>query len=122
MKLLKTVLIFFLPIYAMAQSNYESGYVVTERGDTLRGFIDNRRWESNPDAVSFKKDINAADHQRFTIADIVSFHVGDFASYRKYTVSVSKDITDMSHIQGSRDTTFEMETVFLKILQKGKNV
>lgn len=32
-------LILILPAFSFAQSNYKAGYVVTTKGDTLRGFI-----------------------------------------------------------------------------------
>jgi hypothetical protein len=116
------LVIFLFPLFSIAQSNYKPGYVVTLKGDTLRGFIDYRGWNSNPDAISFKTAADSRDIKRFTTADIDFFNVGDFESYKKCTCSVSEDGTNISNLSTARDTSFSMETVFLKVLQKGKNV
>ncbi|NJK97917.1 MAG: hypothetical protein HC905_26095 [Bacteroidales bacterium] len=38
---------------AYSQENYIPGYVI-ENGDTLKGFIDYRNWEKNPNQIAFK--------------------------------------------------------------------
>ena len=38
-----------------AQAFFETGYVVTLEGDTLRGQIDNREWVRNPEDVRIQK-------------------------------------------------------------------
>jgi hypothetical protein len=51
----KLLLFFFLlPFFSLAQTNYKPGYVVTLKGDTLRGFIDYKEWIKNPKYISFK--------------------------------------------------------------------
>jgi hypothetical protein len=37
-------LLLFLPFLSLAQSNYKRGYVITPKGDTLRGYIDFKEW------------------------------------------------------------------------------
>jgi hypothetical protein len=43
---------------ARCQKNYLPGIVITQKGDTLRGFIDYLNWEKNPDKISFKAPEN----------------------------------------------------------------
>ena len=38
------VTLLLLPLLSIAQSNYKSGYVVTLKGDTLRGYINYKEW------------------------------------------------------------------------------
>jgi hypothetical protein len=38
-----------------AQVNFLPGYVVSPKGDTLKGFIDYRNWENNPDRITFRE-------------------------------------------------------------------
>jgi hypothetical protein len=116
------LLIIFLPLFSLAQSNYKPGYVVTLKGDTLHGFIDYQGWDSNPEAISFKPAINERKPQKFTVSNIDFFSVDGMASYKKYTCSVSMDVINIAHLGINRDTSFQIETIFLKILQKGKNV
>jgi hypothetical protein len=122
MKSLKTILFFLLPVCSAAQSNYKPGYVVTTKGDTLKGFIDYRGWDSNPNAISFKATADSRDIKRYTVNDIDFFDVGGFESYKKGTCSVSKDVTNLTGLSSARDTAYDIETIFLKVLQKGKNV
>ena len=49
-----TVVLFLLPLLSIAQANYKSGYVVTLKGDTLRGYINYKEWGRNPKDIDFK--------------------------------------------------------------------
>jgi len=124
MKPLFTLLsaIFLLPLFACAQSNYQPGYVVSLKGDTLQGFIDLQGWDSNPSAIPFKSAVTDHDKKTFTTNDISLFNINGYATYKKYTCSISLDITDPSHIIEGRDTSSKVETVFLQVLQQGKNL
>jgi hypothetical protein len=118
----KLMIVFLLPIFAAAQSNYQPGYVVTLKGDTLKGFIDLQSWDSNPSAIAFKSAVSDHDKKTFTTNEIGLFNVNGRTTYKKYTCSISLDLTDPSHIVEGRDTSFKVGTVFLQVLQQGKNV
>jgi hypothetical protein len=111
---------FLLPFFAAAQSNYKPGYVVTLKGDTLHGFIDYRGWNSNPTAISFKYSASDPKPLIFTISNSSFFSVSGMATYQKFTCSVSMDETNTARLS-TRDSSYKIDTVFLKILQKGKN-
>jgi len=110
-----------LPLVSLAQSNYKPGYVITSNGDTVRGFIDYQSWASNPSSISFKAAIADRGKKIFKIGDMRLFNVTGLAVYEKYVCSVSMDTRNTSNL-GSRDTTFRIDTVLLRVLQKGKNV
>jgi hypothetical protein len=114
--------LFLLPLVSAAQSNYRPGYIVTLKGDTVRGFINYQAWDANPTAISFKSTISDRDKKTYTLNDIGLFSVTGLATYKKYTCNISTDITNTSHLVGGRDTSFRIETIFLQILQKGKNL
>lgn len=114
--------LFLLPLFSTAQSNYKPGYVVTLKGDTIRGFIDFHEWDANPTTISFKSAVNDSKPRKFTIADIRFFDVGGMAAYQKYTCAISMDETNIAHLGTGRDTSYRIDTVFLKVLQKGKNI
>jgi hypothetical protein len=115
------ILFFALPLFTNAQGNYKPGYVITTKGDTLRGLIDYQDWEGSPKLFRFKVN-PTADIERLTAADISYVEIRQLDAYQKYTVDISTDITDIQHLETFRDTSFRTDTVFLKILQKGKNV
>lgn len=111
-----------LPLFSIAQSNYKPGYVVTSKGDTVRGFIDYRNWDSNPSAISFKSALNDRGKQVFTTGNIKLFSISGFVTYKKFICSVSMDETNTAHPNTSRDTSYKIDTVFLKVLQQGKHL
>ncbi len=38
------------------QQNFLPGYIVSNNEDTIKGWIDYKDWEKNPDAIKFKQD------------------------------------------------------------------
>lgn len=113
--------ILFCPLFSFGQSNYKPGYIVNSKGDTARGLVDYRGWESNPEKIKFKTAKDAA-VKEFGLNDINAFAVDKKNTYVKYTGKISMNrINDVS-VPLNRDTSYEFATVFLKVLQKGKNV
>jgi hypothetical protein len=113
------ILAIFCPLISLAQSNYKPGYIVTTKGDTLKGFIDYREWNINPKSISFKAN-GTTNSKSFTPADITFFNVNTFESYQKYSGRVSRDETAENRVLNGRDTSFFTDDVFLQVLQKGK--
>jgi hypothetical protein len=119
--LYKLSLFIFLPFFTLAQSNYKPGYIVTTKGDTIRGFIDFRDWGSNPTTISFKSNQTSSKKKSFGLGEISSFNVTGLVTYKKFICSVSLDQVSTSNISTVRDTSFKVDTVFLKVLQQGTN-
>ncbi|OKS87999.1 hypothetical protein [Mucilaginibacter polytrichastri] len=115
------ILFIALPLLSNAQSNYKPGYIVTAKGDTLRGLIDYQDWEGSPKLFRFKAN-STANAQRFTAINTSYVEISQLDAYQKYQINISTDITDIQHLETFRDTSFRTDTVFLKILQKGKNI
>jgi len=118
-KILLAVLL--LPAFVSAQSNYKPGYVVTVKGDTLKGFINHKGWDLNPRAIKFKKTLKD-EAIKLSVGDIVSFSVGKVARYQRYIGPISMDNVSEDHMIQFRDTSYRVDTVFLEVLQKGKNI
>ena len=116
------ILLFLTPLISAAQSNYKPGYVITSKGDTLRGFVDYKEWDTNPAAISFKAAINDNKAQRFTASDITFFNVTDLESYQRYAEPISTDPTELNHLSSGRDSSYKNDVVFFKVLQRGKNL
>jgi len=114
--------LFLLPLFTQAQSNYKPGYVITLKGDTLHGFIDYRGWNSNPTTISFESTLTDAKSQKYGTNDIGYFNVDSLESYQKFICSISLNDINTDHLAYGRDSSSKIDTVFLKVLQKGKNV
>ncbi|MBB3058906.1 hypothetical protein [Mucilaginibacter gotjawali] len=124
MKYLSKILLIFIlvPFFSDAQSNYKPGFVVVAKGDTLRGFIDYQDWDSNPEEISFKTSPGDKERKTYMLNDINYFSITGLAAYKKYTCSISTDVTNTLHLGEGRDTSVKVATVFLRVLQQGKNL
>jgi len=111
-----------LPALSYAQSNYKPGYVVNLKGDTLKGFIDYREWNSDPDAIAFKTALADKTPKEYRPSDISYFNIAGLDAYWQYSCLISMDITEKDHLGYSRDTTYQTVTVFFRVLQKGNNL
>ncbi|MEO6980837.1 MAG: hypothetical protein ABI113_20750 [Mucilaginibacter sp.] len=114
-------LVFLLPFFSSAQSNYKPGYVVNLKGDTLRGFIDYHEWNSNPGSFYFRKVLSEKP-QKYTSDEVQYFSVDGLAAYKRYAGPISTDVVNTDHLTTGKDTSFRLGVVFLKVLQKGKNI
>jgi len=110
---------FMLPAIAMAQSNYKPGYVVTLKGDTLRGEINQKEWFGNPKSVEFK---SATGVKTYTTDDISYFELLNSSIYQRYSGEISMDETNTSKLQTGIDSTKKQDVVFLRVEQNGPNV
>ena len=107
-----------LPFFSYAQSNYKPGYVVTAKGDSLKGSIDLREWENNPHNVYFKSQTGV---KNYTAKEIRAFGTSN-VTYDQYMGLISTDETNVSRLSTGRDTSYKQDTTFLKVIQKGANV
>ncbi len=108
----KLILLLFLPVFAAAQSNYQPGYVVTAKGDTVKGFIDYQAWDNNPKEIFFKSSANNREKQTYSVNNAKYFSIQGLAAYQKFVVSISTDVTNTMHLGEGRDTSFKIDTVF----------
>jgi hypothetical protein len=116
----KSLLLFvLLPFFTKAQTNYKPGYVIALNGDTVKGYVDYREWSVNPTQFTFKSNSGI---QNYTPANCNGFGVTGFEYYQKAIVSVSKDKVSIQSLSTGIDTTSVIDTVFLNIVSKGKNV
>ncbi|HWD87211.1 MAG TPA: hypothetical protein VG367_03725 [Mucilaginibacter sp.] len=119
---LPLILIIALSISAHAQ-NFYPGYVVTSKGDTLKGYVRYRETVLNPKEAEFKVEPN--DKPRiYPFGDVryFSINIGYSLDFQRYGGPVSMDDVNINTISAERDTSFKMDTIFLKILRKDKHL
>jgi hypothetical protein len=122
MKKYYLLLLLLSPILVMAQGNYQPGFIVTLKGDTLKGLIDYRQWDKNPKNINFKNS-KAAQVEVYNTDNAKEFILSQFAcDYQKYTVGISYDGVGNSRLSANTDTATVTSTVFLRLLLKGKNL
>ncbi len=121
MKLLYSFIILsILPIALFAQSNFHSGYVLKNNGDTLKGYIDYREWQRSPRKIDFKTDLNDKSVSQFTPASIKAFQISGMVTYVGYIGIISTDKTEFPNLPLGLDTSKRLDTTFLKLLTTGK--
>lgn len=117
--LLSCLFSLLLPFLLSAQTNYKSGILVTQPGDTLQGFINYREWNTNPKEISFKTSLDAANSQIYTPHKIKYFSISGYEAYESYEVPISMDKVNYREISDANDTARITNAVFLKVLLKG---
>jgi hypothetical protein len=112
---------FFIPFILSAQKNFQPGYLVNLKGDTSLGFIDYKEWDNSPTRILFKLPGANVDTKEYTVSDISFFKITDKEAYRRSVVKISLHPAKVNDLQG-RDTSWKIDTVFLKVIQAGKLV
>ena len=110
----------FMSAMLFAQTNYKAGYVVNLKGDTLRGFINFKEWRNSPTSIDFKTEPKSGFAQSYSVANIKCFIIDGYEQYFAYTVKISLSHTDVLDATVGIDTSYKTDTVFLRVLYKGR--
>lgn len=113
-------LIFLLPLFSPAQSNYKPGYVVTLQRDTLKGVVDYKEWDNNPKQINYKNNADDSPAQEFDVHKAKAFAINGLEYYERSVVSASQDAVDINKISSKLDSSYRTDTVFLHVLAQGK--
>ncbi|MTI30221.1 hypothetical protein, partial [Xanthovirga aplysinae] len=113
------VLVYFLVIVncSYGQENYLPGSLISIEGDTLKGFIDYRNWDYNPDEIFFK---SGEDGEIITYKpkDILGFKVKDEV-YVSASVEVELSSIRTNDLTYSPELIINVESVFLQTMFEG---
>ena len=121
MKIKLKLLFFFFSISIstclFSQENFQPGYIITQRMDTVHGLIDYRNWEKNPGMIKFKsgKDGDVATYKPSAIN---SFSVGE-ETYVSAPVQLEKSPHLVNELNYSSEFSFASDTIFLQLLIRG---
>ncbi len=107
---------------AVAQSNYQNGYVIKLNGDTVKGFINYKEWGNSPRSIDFKTTETQTKPDRFTPGMLQGFEVINKEKYVAYTGKLSADKNTFPDLPSQLDTTTIQDTVFLHLIYNGSKV
>jgi hypothetical protein len=100
------------------QTNFQPGYIVQLNGDTLKGWIDYRNWESNPTSILFKENENDIDRQ-FKPKDIFNFEVAN-EIYQSAIIERVTNQQDDAFLQfNNKKLLIQTDTAFILTIIKG---
>lgn len=120
---MKKFLLLFLPMLfaisaAVGQENYQKGYVVTLKGDTIHGFINYRNWGINPGHIKFESAQNGA-KTVYRPLEIKAFFVHEELYLSGIVKSEKSFRTDLSLMSDSAQVQTRTDTAFLRVLASG---
>ena len=121
MKRILICLFLATPLLCRSQSNYLKGYIITNTKEKLEGYVDFEGGPFTPSEIRFKKDLTMTP-QTFTVENCQGYGIENKADFKRFTVSLSQSPTRISALKHGLDTTTKRGTVFLKLLQEGKNL
>ncbi len=122
MKYFYLLLFSIIPAAVFSQTNFQKGYIIKAAGDTVRGYIDNREWNINPEVIKFKAPPGDVKAVQYKPADIKAFVISGINEYQSYTGYISMGKTQGTQLSSGIDTTTINASVFLKLLAYGENV
>jgi hypothetical protein len=102
---------------AYSQQNFIPGYVVTLQGDTLKGSVDYRNWDRNPNKIVFRQEGKTTSIQ-FSPPDIKSFEANNEV-YVSATVKTDISPRNLNNVYHEDGLTTKMDTVFLQVIISG---
>ena len=123
MKHFYTILLFVFSFNTLsfAQSNLKPGYIINLKGDTIRGEVDYREWDKNPDNVDFKSAADAF-AKNYSLDNIKGFGVAGNAYFVKFELPISYDYVDVTKITARATDSTAVHAVFLKVVTTGSQV
>jgi hypothetical protein len=111
------VCLLFISQFVYAQKNFEPGYLVNARQDTLKGFIEYLNWSRNPENISFKSQLeNPA--KTYGLSEISSFFVHN-ERYVKAVVSINELSDKNNELATSPFLKVRQDTVLLTVMTEG---
>lgn len=117
-KITITVLVSLFFQISFGQKNYLPGYIIRNNGDTLRGFIDYRNRELNPDKIYFKENLRGK-RTEYTPMNCKSFRVLDeYYAGAIVTTEISPD--DSRQLDDGPELKLRTDTTFLQAMISGK--
>lgn len=113
------VLLFRPGLFLTAQKNFLPGTIIDRHGDTLRGEIDFRDWQTTPARISFRQ-ADSSEVRELDAMELLSFEVNAerYESRRVRVFPYSRNPESLSPVENigkAQDTT-----LFLQVLITGK--
>lgn len=102
---------------ANGQANYLPGHIITLDSDTLKGFIDYRNWDKNPDNISFVTVIGDPG-KMYRPLQIESFQVNN-EIYLSEIVETETSPKDTERLNSFFELNIRIDTTFLRTLVDG---
>ena len=114
------LLLLFLTFHTIlfAQIQYEKGYYLTNNGEKVEGYIENKDWKYTPESFSFKSSFNSKE-KIISIKNSKLFAFENSKVFEKFTVKIDTSKTQLKNLNTDRNPHYNEKTVFLELLVEG---
>ena len=104
----------------MGKPTLKSGYIVDNQNNKIDCFVKNLDWKNTPSEIEYKLDQNSNDIKTGNVNTIKEFGIGSSIVYSRHDVDIDKSSSELRDMSLSPEPEFENETLFLRLLVKGK--
>lgn len=102
---------------SFAQENFLPGYIISLKGDTLKGFIDYRNWDKNPNKIYFQNKLGS-EKINYTPTNIKQFNVKD-EIYVSAIVKAEVSPVEIDALEFDSELKIKIDTTFLQTMFQG---
>lgn len=104
--------------YGYGQDNFQTGYLLAQSGDTIRGYINDLNWRKSPVGIEFRPTLEAQS-ELLDPTKIGGFSVGG-EIYTSAIVEKEESSENLANLEYDADLNIRIDTVFLQLLVQGK--
>lgn len=102
-----------------AQSKFEPGYYIDNKGNQIQCLIKNVDWKLNPSSIDFKLNENTAT-QTISTNEIAGFWIENKVKFINKIVLVDETMSNFQNILKDPNVKFVEKKILLKVLVEGK--
>lgn len=103
--------------FSYSQKHYIPGYIINSNGDTTKGFIDYKKWDVNPERISFCEELQG-EVKSYSPSEIIEFGV-DKNIYVNGIVQFEVLTSNTSELLYEPEMRLQSDTVFLQVIILG---
>jgi hypothetical protein len=120
-KHLLSISILFIALNTFSQTIYQSGYIIKNNGDTVKGLIAYKKPNYTIRSIEFKMSESGQPTQ-YGPADLKNIFINPYNYYISYNGLVSNNKNYSPDMDEERDTTTSVASLFLQQVISGPNV
>lgn len=113
-----TLALSVLSLGAFAQIKFEPGYLIGSDGQRIECEIRNVDWSNNP--TSFEYRMAGGETRQGTLETVTEFGITGDATFKRFSVDMDRSSDVVNKLSSERNPEFKNETLFLRLLVKGK--
>lgn len=110
--------VFAFSVTSFSQTNFVEGYIISDKGDTINGYVHQKFWIVHPDTISFRKTPEGKIN-RYSAYEIKGFKVGD-ELFRSAKVEVERSKRPTEGRTTDSEFIISEKQAFIKALYLGK--